>query len=147
MRGIYLLLRRHSRSSVTIDTILALLSTIEGGGAHTSINYFWIHMVDYYMRLADKQSSTLSLREKPLFSFLPAKSVAPPTAGADVDASPGPDPRTDLPFSDFFRMPHCQPLRNSLFYEKYYSRAVVDDPASAAGFVIPDIKQLPSVVL
>ena len=97
------------------------------------------------MRVADKQRINPSLPQKSLFSFLSPKTNAPETTEVP-GANAGPDQHVDITFADFFRLPHCQPLRNSLFYEKYYSRVVVDDPASAVGFVIPDLKQLPSVV-
>lgn len=138
IRAIYLLLLCHPRSSDTINLILEKIQSIERGNAHASINFFWIHMVDYYMKLAAKHAAESSV-PKGLFSFL---SISAPV-NQDWKDSIG---TTTCLFSDFYRIPCCQPLRNAFLYENYYSNSLIDNPSTAADFVIPDLKQLPSVL-
>ena len=39
-----------------------------------------------------------------------------------------------------------QKLRNSLLYEKYFSRSIIDDKNSWVSLVLPDLKQLPNII-
>jgi ADP-ribosylation factor protein 1 len=47
LRIIYIFLCIHARSKGGLDKILDALKEIEGKGAHLTINYFWIQMVNY----------------------------------------------------------------------------------------------------
>ena len=140
IRGIYLMLLQHKRSS-DISFILDKLQELEKDNYHASINYFWVHMVDYYMKAAIKKAKKDSSASS-IFSYFSAGSQR-----LDISTKAGHASETPVAFSDFFRLPLCQPLRNSLLYEKYYSHSAVDDPNSAMSFVLPDLKQLPSVVI
>lgn len=53
---------------------------------------------------------------------------------------------TQMEFDVFYRQPICQKLRNSLLYESYYSRRVMDADKAAVEFALPDLKSLPSVI-
>ena len=141
LRAIYLWIVQRQRSSASTEYILNRLKDIEKENSHMSINYFWIHMVDYYMRIAAKHSSEPEKSSlASYFSFLTHDSKSY-DVNTDIKLAD-----ENVTFADFLRFPHCQPLRNSLLYEKYYSRAVIDDATSAQSFVIPNLKQLPSIV-
>lgn len=148
IRAIYLLLQRETRSKESVEYILGRLAEVEKDNTHTTINYFWVHMVDYYMKVAAKASTKAPEAGKSIFSLLTfgVNTIEPPVElRAEANTTDSTEGR--LPFSDFFRLPPCQALRNSLLYEKYYSRSVIDDVSSESAFVIPNLKQLPSVVL
>jgi hypothetical protein len=147
IRTIYLLLQRDKRSNAIIDSILDQLKGIEKENTHYSINYFWIHMVDYYMRVSAKQTVE-AVSTASVFSFLSFGSKAAEAAGGKVESErlTTKEFSTPLAFANFFSLPTSVPLKNSLLYEKYYSRSAVGDAGSAAGLVLPTLKQLPSVV-
>ena len=47
----------------------------------------------------------------------------------------------DMQFSEFYRQPEMQKLRNALLYEKYYSRSIIDSDQAVDEFVLPNLKQ------
>eukprot|EP01034_Spumella_vulgaris_P021915 gene21915-27992_t len=53
----------------------------------------------------------------------------------------------NTPFAVFYQLPHSQPLKNQLLYEKYYSRSALDAKEAETSFVMPNLKQLPQVVV
>lgn len=53
------------------------------------------------------------------------------------------DGKEIVDFDTFYRQPICQKLRNSVLYDKYYSRRVIDDQNSSVVMNLPDLKPLP----
>lgn len=140
LRAIYLLLLRTGRSKGRIDDILQLLQNVEKDNSHLSLNYFWVHMVDYHTKLLLKRMSENKSRKGSLFSFL---SLSSTTSDTVVDLDPAGE-KSVLPFDKFLEAPETAPLRNSMLSEEYYSRQLIDSAESAKTFILPDLKQLPS---
>ena len=100
-----------------VDEIFKVLRHVQGNNFHLTLNYFWIQMVSYLM---------VTVRKKGTGKVSP-----------EVD-------ETD--FETFYRQPDCQCLRNQMLYDKYYSRSLIDSQEAIDSFVLPNIKQLPSVL-
>jgi hypothetical protein len=122
LRLVYLLLQVKGRSSNSANEILDILAGVEGDNTHVTLNYFWLQMVTYYMAVVAKHF------------------------GSRTDSSSGSenDRKHSLTFNEFMSQPRCQPLRNQLLYQKYYSRSVID--RSAEEFALPDLKQFPTLI-
>eukprot|EP01038_Epipyxis_sp_PR26KG_P005144 gene5144-7164_t len=134
------------------DSILEIIESIEKEGFHLSLTYFWIHMIRLNIAIMNKEDSNSSklIDEKDVTSSDPP---LPPPSSAMSDttnmppSTPPPVVRYSFkPFNDFLRRPLCQSLRNSLLYEKYYSRSLVDSSLSAKQFTLPDLKPLPNKI-
>jgi signal recognition particle receptor subunit beta len=104
------------------DKVLDCLRSVEKGGFHMTESYFWVQMVSYHIALMQKEMNA------------PAHQ-ANAVAVADIPA-----------FDTFYRRPICQSLRNALLVDKHYSRKLIDSEEAAQGFVLPDLKPLPSLV-
>lgn len=120
-----------------VDQIFDMIKIVEGDNFHITLNYFWIQMVSYHIALIRKKRSQ----------------VVPKSKKLEVDTTelmPETDeklrPTCVLDFEDFYRQPDCQRLRNSLLYEKYYSRSIVDSRKAMESVELPNLKQLPSVI-
>jgi signal recognition particle receptor subunit beta len=104
------------------DKVLDSLRSVEKGGFHMTESYFWLQMVSYQIALMHKEMNI-------------------PAHQANVI------PVADIPsFDTFYRRPICQSLRNALLVDKHYSRKLIDSDEAFHGFVLPDLKPLPSLV-
>jgi hypothetical protein len=142
LRVVYLLLCRHGRSSASVDHILSQLARVEKSNAHLTLNYFWIQMVTYHIHFEIKASGsrggTGGDRAAVFDGFNNADYVKPPVpveksegeeggvSGVETDLKAlsvtedmggGLSP-SNMPFGAFYQLPHCQPLKNQLLYEK-----------------------------
>lgn len=168
----YLLLCCWGRQRGGADEILRRVAAVEGAGAHFTINYFWLQMITYHITMEMMQQKKQQAKETegmvftaysmqgyqfpplsvPLAVVGPAATAAAAAAAAVTEADAAPSVAdsllgtTNMPFATFLLRPHCQALRNSLLYEKYYSRSAIDSADAAVSFVLPDLKQLPSAV-
>lgn len=124
LRVVYLLLKEKGRSGKSASLITDELARVEGDNAHLTLNYFWLQMVTYYMAVIAKTNT--------------ASAVA---TTENVDKRQG---GYGLTFNEFMAQPRCQPLRNQLLYQKYYSRGVID--RSSTEFALPDLKAFPTLV-
>jgi hypothetical protein len=103
-----------------VDEILETLQKIEKENFHLTLNYFWIQLVSFHIALLQKKKQQQGQESG--------------------------EKGQQMEFEEFYRQPDCQKLRNSLLYEKYYSRAVIDSEDAKESFALPDLKQLPSLV-
>lgn len=116
LRLIYLVLLQNGVTTQTsVTNVLNVLQEFEKSAYHVTINYFWVTMLRYQLMATIKEKG---------ITFTDQSNVA---------------------FSDFLRQPTCQPLRNQLLYEKYFTRGRIDQGETE--FTVPDIKQLPSLVV
>jgi len=171
LRIIYLLLCSFGRSSRSMDFILNTLRGIEKEGFHLTLSYFWVQLMTYHMAVELKEirsngSGEIPIRVLGAFSDasmlvqgdLTLQYAVELTAASSSSAAAIDDCEVDavasavscaggcMAFSTFLLQPHCQPLRNSLLYNKYYSRRLIDSEASSTEFIMPDLKSLPSIV-
>lgn len=124
IRLIYVLLTTDSSEETTprnerrpVNEILEMIQKIEKENFHLTLNYFWIQLVSFHVALIQK------------------KKMQQETGGMRRQE-----------FEEFYRQPDCQKLRNSLLYEKYYSRTLIDSEDAKESFALPDLKQLPNLV-
>jgi hypothetical protein len=131
LRLLYLMLLREraswengQRKGDGSDRVLSSIRTIEGEeGFHLTLNYFWLQMVTYQVAVMSKERDKEISKKK------------------ENDAK-----NEVVSFDSFFRRPLCQPLRNPLLYEKYYSKQVIDSESARTEFILPDLKQFPSKI-
>lgn len=120
---------RWGRNSKSIDGILSVLQSIERGGYHLTLSYFWVQMVTYHMTVEAKERKVTDTAAA-LFGVYgqPAAAQEPGTADEEVYSMEGlqllkeSDFAATAPvinFAEFLLRPHCQPLRNALLYNKY----------------------------
>ena len=125
-RVVYVMLMDQQKKAGTqkrnVDEIFDTLRQVQGDSFHMTLNYFWVQMISYHMESLKKKKS----KTKKIDQSAPSNSV--------------------MDFETFYRQPDCQRLRNQLLYEKYYGRSVVDSQEAAESFVLPNLKQLPSVL-
>jgi len=98
------------------NKILDHLKSIEKANFHVSLSYFWIQMVSYYLAVVSKGKSKTADR-------------------GEV-----------MKFDDFFMLKECEKLHDSLLYEEYYSRTIIDNLDSMSTFTLPDRKPFPSIL-
>lgn len=122
LRVIFIVLNQKNETDKrNLDELFEILRGVEKDNFHMTLNYFWIQMISYHIKLVAKKNDQLSSNG----------------TGATC---------IDLDFETFYRQPECQKLRNYLLYEKFYSRSVIDSEDAKTSFVIPNLRQLPNVV-
>mmetsp|Transcript_20151 Transcript_20151/g.28886 ORF Transcript_20151/g.28886 Transcript_20151/m.28886 type:complete len:554 (+) Transcript_20151:48-1709(+) len=128
LRLIYVLLRAEIKIGArrNVDKILDHLKSIEKSNSHVSLNYFWIQMVSYYIAVVSKGKSKL--------------------VHATNLSSSSHTLEEEITFDVFFELKECDKLHNSLLYEEYYSRSIIDSQDSMNSFALPDLKPFPSVL-
>lgn len=133
IRLIYLLLVEQMRQGVrrNVDAVFDILKAIEKDNFHLTITYFWIQIISNFIAVIRKRSNQTS-------AIITSTSTSSSTTSATYT--------NDMDFETFYRQPECQKLRNSLLYEKYYSRSVIDDKSAAVSFRLSDLKYIPSVI-
>ena len=112
------------------DLVLETLAGLEKDNHHVTESYFWLQMLSYHLAVVKKEQVAVAVA---------AGSTTPSRTSALRLLTP-------ITFDDFFRRPLCQPLRNSMLIDKYYSRHAIDAPEAKTAFTLPDIKQLPNRV-
>jgi len=143
IRVIYVILMEQEKTSSSstptlsrnVDQIFNIIRIVEGDNFHITLNYFWIQMVSYHIAVVRKKRTPVAQHVKTDTTEL--------QSGTDVKSTSA----SFMDFEDFYRQPDCQRLRNPLLYEKYYSRSIIDSREAMESVELPNLKQLPSVVM
>ena len=141
IRLIFLMLRDDLREGRrrNVDRILTALKSIEKEHFHMTITYFWIQMVTIAMASLNKgKGETGSSSSSSIWTYIGLAS--------DQKSSSNAMNIENMDFDIFYRHPDVQKLRNSLLYEKYYGRTLIESESASLELVLPNLKQFPDVI-
>ena len=157
IRLIYLMLCNDVKAGRrrNVDGIFKILRGIEKEHFHMTLSYFWVQMISLGIKTVRKRvlhnnDNNNNNDNNDNTSSGDLSSSFWNFAGIGNDTS---NPKSievvsnyiekveDMQFSEFYRQPEMQKLRNSLLYEKYYSRSIIDSDQAVDEFVLPNLKQ------